>query len=293
MITAKILADSVNPSNRRITSFLLTYPRMIHSELLTHRNFSRNSASSRAIPFKKMVELVRDNTALPEKWPFEKSGMQGGEDLTKEDEEYCKIVWENAAFNATGFASMLQDRKLHKSLCNRLLEPFAHMTVIVTSTDYNNFFALRAHPDAMPEFQVLAYRMLDEYLKNTPRNLKWGEWHIPEFEGSQWTGSLENNLKIATAKCARTSYLTFDGEHSPEKDIILHDRLTSSGHWSPTEHVAQAKEVPDSHKDFSNFDINYQWRGWYQYRKMFDNENKLDVNLQEILDKKPEWITLD
>ena len=53
-IKAVIAADSINVKGKRITTFIVTMPRIVLAELNTHRVFSRNSASSRAIPFTKM-----------------------------------------------------------------------------------------------------------------------------------------------------------------------------------------------------------------------------------------------
>lgn len=298
MISVKILADSVNPDGNRLTSWLLTYPRFIHSEFMTHRVFSRNAASSRAIPLSKMLAAVDNDPALPERWGAEQKGMQSGDVV--ERPQMAATYWLQARDLAADHAETLANAcGLHKSLCNRLIEPWAHISVIATATDHRNFFALRAHPAAMPEFQVLAYRMLAQYLANEPRHVHWGGWHIPEFDGSKWTGSLDTNLKIATARCARLSYLTFDGDYSPEKDIELHDRLAASGHWSPFEHCAQAVNGEDPASDpnnpqaeWSNFDVGGAWSGWLQYRKLFADENRTAVDLDEILKTKPDWITI-
>lgn len=263
--------------------------------MMTHRVFSRNAASSRAIPFKKMVKDVMDNPAMPERWGAEQRGMQSADRTI--GKAHCEDIWMAARNAAEACASTLHMQDLHKSLCNRLLEPFAHITVLATATDAGlaNFFALRAHPAAQPEFQVLAYRMLARYIMEAElREVEWGQWHIPHFDN---TPDYANDglscvdgtmLKVATARCARLSYLTFDGEHSLEKDIELHDRLVRDRHWSPFEHCAQA--VEGEHAE-SNFDVE-EWSHWQQYRKQFSNENKTKINLQMCLDAKPDWITL-
>lgn len=300
MITVKILADSINPSGTRLTSWLLTYPRFIHSEFLTHRVFSRNAASSRAIPYKKMADIINDNPAMPERWPKEQKGMQGGEELDGQTKFNIQSDWRTSSLNALNFADSFHKQGLHKSLCNRLLEPWAHITVIATATDHSNFFALRAHPAAMPEFQVLAYRMLDQYLKSGVEVKQWGDWHIPKFSDEVLGLSWEGYLKVATAHCARLSYLTHEGEYSIDADIALHDRLMESGHWSPFEHCAQAINVNGNMGKFktypwSNFDPMSQGlvtSGWGQYRKLFDGENITGVNFEGIMASKPDWITI-
>ena len=295
MITVKILADSINPAGSRLTSWLLTYPRFIHAEFMTHRCFSRNAASSRAIPFHKMMEEVCINPALPEYWGAEKKGMQSGDRLDEREENEVFAAWMNAKNNALGWASTCSGLGLHKSLCNRLIEPFSHITVLATATDHRNFFALRAHPEAMPEFQVLAYRMLAEYLKNEPKEAPWGGWHIPQFENApseQAFAHTSDRLKIATARCARLSYLTHDGEISYAKDIELHDRLLASGHMSPFEHCAEAVDPDIARYPRSNFDFSGSRCGWRQYRKNFAQENRTVVDYDAIMASKPEWITV-
>lgn len=313
-ISARILADSANPANVRLTSFLLTYPRFIHSELMTHRAFSRNAASSRAIPFKKMVEAVDKNPAHPEYWAAEQKGMQGGAELSPEKVQNARNLWRYGKNQAVFVAQRLAEIGVHKSIANRRLECDAHMTVIVTATAAGiaNFFALRAHPAAQPEFQVLAYRMLDIYYKNPVRAINWGGWHIPVFHTNELAENenqdTQRTIKIATARCARLSYLTFDGEYDPQKDIELHDRLAASGHFSPFEHCAQAKEMQRypsqcvkgyDRSQISNFDIGYIANpgypfasGWLQYRKTLENECVTQIDPAAILAQKPAWITL-
>ena len=132
---------------------------------------------------------------------------------------------------------------LHKQIANRVLEPFVFQTTLVTATEWENFLALRADPDAQPEFQALADLMLDAYVANTPRALAAGEWHIPFGDMMPGGLTLEEQLRVATARCARLSYLTFDGIIHVERDVELHDRLARRGHWSPFEHIAQALDT--------------------------------------------------
>ena len=305
MISVKILADSINPLGIRLTSWLLVYPRFIHSEFMTHRVFSRNAASSRAIPFQKLLAAIQENPAMPEYWGEELKGMASGKAISGDRLNLCDATWRLAAKQAIGHANEMADASLHKSLCNRLIENFGHITVLATASDHRNFFSLRAHPAAMPEFQVLAYRMLAAYHASTPSLIAWGDWHIPEFKSQPKHGidvrEFSDRLKIATARCARLSYLTFDGEYAPEKDIELHDRLLSSGHMSPFEHCAQATPGPESEYGYSleywlekrsNFDDNCRlFCGWTQYRKTIENENRTHLSLDDILSTKPDWIT--
>lgn len=381
MIKAEIIADSKNEFGNRITTMIVTMPRIILAEFNTHRMFSRNSASSRAIPFEKMVKSVEENPFIPIAWQKDHKGMQGTEyfqenetfisenpmdrfanGITKEDGSAVRIIgrlkaewlWARdmavqAAINLNncgvkyhpnGDTSKLtgDGRGLTKQLCNRLLEPFMWHTVLITATEWENFFALRCpqyveplsnkiyrskkdlvKETFLPENRIkeqhltdnyfrkinkgqaeihmmaLAEAMWDAYNESTPKQLRAGEWHIPfgdnikpeTYEGyEEWS---KRCIKIATARCARVSYTVVGEEDKPnnyENDIKLHDRLAESGHWSPFEHCAKAMNEEEwvnyingiqSHRttgitnDIMGWSGNF--RGFIQYRKMFDNEN--------------------
>jgi thymidylate synthase ThyX len=143
-INATIVADSINPQGDRITTMLVTFPRFILAELNTHRMFSRNSASSRAIPFEKMVKMVQEDPFIPIAWQKDHKGMQGTEYFTSDiDIEANEIKWNAAKERAIKTTISLHDLGVTKQLCNRLLEPFMWHTVIVTATEWENFFKLR------------------------------------------------------------------------------------------------------------------------------------------------------
>ena len=283
-IEAKIICDSINPAGKRITSFLVTYPRFIHAEIMTHRALSRNAASSRAIPTEKILKAVKENPAMPEWWGANQSGMQAKEELPLE----CRIPAMHAIKGLGRISSEivreLNELGLHKQIANRYLEPWFHITVLITATEWQNFFGLRAHPDAQPEFQVLAYRMLDAYLKNKPTKLEWGDWHLP-FASRDEFSNLQDAIFHSVACAARTSYTTHEGEYTPEKQAALVQKLASAGHWSPFEHQAQAASLV--FKNSSNFK-----GGWLQYRTTFPNQNRANVDLTEIMKTKPNWIKL-
>jgi thymidylate synthase ThyX len=261
MIQAKIIKDSINRLDTRLTTWELTYPRFIHSEIMTHRTLSKNSASSRAIPVSKMIKNIEDNPAMPERWGKTGKGMQDHGELDMGSTRVCQELWLSARDQMISVTQKLLDQKLHKQVANRILEPFSHMTIICSGTEWENFFSLRAHPDAQPEFQILAYKMLDLYNESIPDNLGWGDWHIPYYTDLLEDLSIEDKLKVATARCARVSYLNFDGKIEIAKDIELHDMLLESGHFSPFEHCAQTVWFPDLFNS-SNFGP-----GYAQYRK--------------------------
>lgn len=152
-ISATIVADSVNQQGDRLTSLLITFPRILLSEINTHRMLSKNTSSSRAIPFKKMVEAVQNNPFIPIAWQKEHSGMQGSEYITDLiDLELNTNAWLKARDNAISMAKYLnhgvkegRDNGVTKQLCNRLLEPFMWTTMLITGSreGWDNFFRLR------------------------------------------------------------------------------------------------------------------------------------------------------
>jgi len=183
-ISATIIADSVNgKTGDRLTTFLLVFPRIVLAEFNTHRKFSRNSASSRAIPFKTMLKNVQEDPFIPIKWMKDHSGMQGTEYITDKNlVGHIEKDWLIARDYAVCQAKRLSELGgVTKQFCNRLLEPFLWHTVIVTASDYENFFALRANEGAEIHIQDLAEKMLVEYNNSTPKVLQEGEWHIPDF----------------------------------------------------------------------------------------------------------------
>jgi len=403
-ISAEIVADSVDPRGNRITSFLLTYPRFIHGEVMTHRMFSRNSASSRAIPFEKMVKMVKEDPFIPIAWQKDHKGMQGSEYETHlEHIKLNEIEWLEARDSAIEHAKVLNTKgEITKQLCNRLLDPYMWHTVLVTATEFENFFDLRCPKyyfepsneyfrskkdflkkwnstfkvgvdiseettedswtveqwhtlfnisQAEIHIQALAEDMWDKMNESAPRLLEPGQWHIPfgdnmfseditkdykttkisdlDFHkrrimfiikdgevitapqgtskshteyfgdvtglirGFRWNNNVytykngfipveseevkhhfnglnlyaggkdffhykygdDPKIKISTARCARLSYMTFDGEIDYEKDIKLHNRLLKSRHSSPFEHCARVMDT----KEYNRFTKGYNF----------------------------------
>lgn len=273
MIKAEIVADSVSHAGVRITTFILTYPRFIHAEFMTHRVLSRNASSSRAIPVAKFMAAIMNEPAMPSSFTKNCKGMQAKESIENQDE--AVKIWLEARDAMVGFAQRLSDLGVHKQHANRLLEPFQHITVITTATDWSNFFALRCHPDAQPEFQELARKMFQIYKSNNPKEILPGEWHLPLVDDLKGVWKVEDAIKVSVARCARVSYNTHDGsENTFQKDQELYNRLLGNSpiHASPAEHQAQATDDPEVQS--GNF------RGWIQYRKTLSNENILTFNGQ-------------
>lgn len=266
MISVEIVADSISPSKKRITSFVCTFPRFILAEFNTHRMFSRNAASSRAIPTKKFIEKVQEDPVMPVHWGKNQSGMQAFSEISPSDIPVAETIWLQARDKMILCAKELQSLNVHKQIINRLLEPWFGVTVIVTATEYDNFFKLRINENAQPEIFQLASLMKSKLLESTPKEIGIGSWHIP-FADKHISNvpKEEDLLKIGVARCARVSYLTFEGVIDYEKDYALHDQLKEDGHWSPFEHCATPCSSSD--ESYGNF------TGWKQYRKFFKEEN--------------------
>jgi thymidylate synthase ThyX len=269
--SARILLDSLSPAGVRLTTMEVRYPRFIHSECMTHRSFSRNSASSRALPIRKMIDAVRAEPAMPLWWGRNQSGMQAREEIDEGARTLAESEWRRALDDALVHAERLAaaDINLHKQLVNRILEPFAWITVIITATEWSNFFTQRTHEDAQPELKHIATMMLDAYRASTPVPRALGAWHTPLVLADEEASlPLGERLKISVARAARVSYLSHDGTRDHAKDIELYERLVgggANGHWSPFEHVATPLE---SRAEWSG-----NFRGWEQYRKRFPQEH--------------------
>lgn len=145
LISATIVADSINVQGNRITTFELVFPRFILAELNTHRVFSKNSASSRAIPFSKMVKEVEERPFIPIAWQKHHSGMQGSEYIVEEEDLRHPIAtWLRGRDYQVQQAKLLYNNcEVTKQLCNRMLEPYMYHKVLLTATEFDNFFELR------------------------------------------------------------------------------------------------------------------------------------------------------
>jgi hypothetical protein len=263
---AKIIADSISPAGIRLTTLQVTFPRFLLPALNTHRMLSRNSASSRAIPVRKRIQQVMADPFIPEQFGRNQKGMHANSDIDAAEQEIAHDIWTEALDAAIHWANELADLDVHKQLANRLLEPFLWHTVVVTATNWANFFHLRDHPDAQPEFQKIARMMRDVMKASTPQTVLFEEWHLP-YASQQLVDSgmaWERLALVSAARCARVSYLTHDGRIDGEADLALATKLLAAGHMSPFEHPAKPG-YPDHY--YGNF------RGWQQYRKLIPGES--------------------
>lgn len=271
-IRAKVIADSINPDLERLTTFEITFNRYILSELNTHRMLSKNSASSRAVPVSKIIHQVWSDPAVPVSWGANRPGMQASSELSGWRRRLARRLFLSARIPALAFAWTLAKMGLHKQVTNRILEPWMWHTAIISGTSWENFFKLRDHADAQPEFRVLAQRIRTAMDESVPTLLNWSDWHMPYTDDYDsiishllpldYDDSIPIRAWISCARCARVSYVRQDEKREPVKDIEMMQRLKKSGHWSPFEHVAQAQRITAG-----NFS------GWMQLRKFYPDES--------------------
>jgi thymidylate synthase ThyX len=292
----QVIEHSITAEGQELLTVVARYPRFIHSEVMTHRDFSRNAASSRAIPVKKIIDQVRSDPAMPVFWGKNQPGMQAAEELDNITDDFClqedrqirftrkqavRHHWLQGKDEAVRRAEAMSALGLHKQIANRILEPWMWMTTIITATNWSNAFKLRRAKDAQPEIKVLFDLIWRAKKRSKPKLLQDGEWHLPFVtklekhdhmlrlvsaigDGYQIGQPPFWNLlqKLSVARCARVSYLNHDGTNPDiEKDLDLHDRLIEAPHASPFEH--QATPMLGRHANFV---------GYKQYRSMIANE---------------------
>lgn len=305
-ISATIIKDSISEEDKRITTMQLRYPRFIHSEFMTHRMFSRNASSSRAIPVERMIQDILNDTAMPIHWGKNQKGMQAHEECNNSVTLTAPLVYSDGGggqlqvsqiadiplginremtiehYHATAQEAWLEarDRAIdmalayhkagyHKQVVNRLLEPFMHINTLVTATEWSNFFALRNHPDAEPHIAMLAREMKKAMDNSRPWWLWEGDWHLPYMSNNaiQELGRMDA-IKSSVARCARVSYFTHDTGTTPtlSQDLALYDQLVGGDIIHASPAEHQATPTFAEYRS-GNF------RGWKQYRKSLINEN--------------------
>lgn len=263
---AKVIADSISPDLIRLTTLQVCCPRFILAEVNTHRVFSRNWRSSRAVPVDKMIEEVRNHPFIPSQFTRNQAGMQGGEPLSGAELVHAEMVWREAAEVAAHYAERLAAVGVHKQYANRGLEPYLYVHGVISATEWDNFFKLRLHKDAQPEFQELAQQMAHAINQSTPVERKHygtNSWHLPyitDFERSDH--DLDYLMKMSASRCAWVSYKPFDESDAPNHvkvERTFNKLMSEPMHASPFEHVATPGSV---HK--SNF------IGWDQWRHFLE-----------------------
>jgi len=295
-IIARVVAKSKSSvTGKVITTFEIDFPRMILSELNTHRMLSKNSASSRAIPIKKTIEQVRTTPAMPVHWGKNQAGMKAKEELSTEDSFWAKSEWEDAALSASNSSERMESLGLHKQVGNRILEPFVFMKTVITGTEWNNFFYLRDHEDADPTIAELAKCMREANEQSDIVELRPGDWHTPYYLDGFWKDSgyagrdmmavdnkrdggstLANALAISSSCCAQVSFRLLDP--SLEKADKIYERLVESKpvHASPFEHSATPMEdLYFENKGVDSVNVPFDPDSWQEGITHVDKNGKL------------------
>lgn len=289
---ARILADSISPDDVRLTTMEVVIPRIVLAEFNTHRMFSRNSASSRAIPVEKMLQRARDCPYVPQEFGANQKGMLAG-DAEQVDQVRARTQWLFANGSAILHASNLLDLGVHKQLTNRLLEPWLWHTIIVSATEWDNFFHLRCHPHAHPDIRKTAELMREAMKESTPKEIGYGAWHLPliweedryAFDDCDFAALPMNELPLCSiGRCARVSYLTHDGRRDVAEDIALARRLLENGHMSPFEHVA---------RPMSSRELGDRWRWIVELENGKTTSTSWGAGAQPVIEPEPGFLLED
>lgn len=280
--TVEVILDSISPDGIRLTTLHARYPRMIHAEVMTHRMFSRNARSSRAVPSSR---LRAEDIYVP-RFAHNQKGMRAAGLLSDEEQRRAEEIWNIMALGCQYGSEQLSspdDLNVHKQWTNRPLEFFGYIDVLISSTKWNNFLALRTDGAAQPEMQSLAWAVKDALEQSRPEDVLHDWWHLPYIEADDWAESAggsdlnyqQNVLcRVSAARCARISYAPFEGANGILADLERFEKLMNSGliHASPMEHQATPDEEdliegrwvhPTQHGNF---------HGWRQFRKMIPGE---------------------
>lgn len=293
--SAKVICHSEAPNGEQLITMEIELHRFILPEFNTHRSFSRNFQSSRAVPIDKMIEQVRNNPAMPVHWGRNQKGMVAEKELSGAELTGAMNVWKQAADSACVHAEHLNAVGVHKQIVNRLLEPFMRTKGVVTATKdaYEAFFKLRCHKDAQPEIKLLAERMQKAIAESKPRKLNYGEYHLPYVDDLSLTMSMylrksdliKDKVKISSSCSAQVSYRVLDD--SLDKALKIYDMLNlpengvypeDPPHFSPTEHIAKVVEntlIEDYSSDETTYYYpdqsgNFNSVMFWQYRKALE-----------------------
>ncbi len=285
--SANVVLHSISPDGIELFTIEATYPLIIHNQIMTHRAFSRNSASNRARPVEKLIDDVLDDPYIPERWPINGSGMVPKEYMDEAHYiEEARYYWELGLQNAIDTSKALASIGVHKEIASRPLIPWQWNTILITATEWGNFFNLRIDKDAQDGIHKVAEMIWQAQQNSQPQRLDYGDWHLPFIKQEDideiWTRTgfdteaTEDQLKIiSAARCARISFLNHHGQRELDKDIDLAERLIKKGDMSPTEH--QATPLPPT-KRHSTSNPAPRWSGnlygWKQFRKEIPNENR-------------------
>ncbi len=260
-VSAKVVCDSISTRGIRLTTMEVTFHRMILPQVLTYRAFSRSTSSHRAIPTRKVIERSENDIAYPTFWGKNKPGMHATEEVESIDE--CRAVWDEIHREVVKGVKKLQALGLHKEIANRPLDPFSWVTMLISATDWENFFEQRLVGEGVQaEHRALAEAINTALASSEPEKLSIGDWHLPYVLASEKELSIREQKEISVGRCARVSYLNHAGVRSIADDCALYEKLRDANppHMSPFEHVARPSYYADNYKSAKNF------KGWVQLR---------------------------
>lgn len=267
-ISAKVVEFSESTTNTLVT-FELTFPRIILAELNTHRVFSRSTSSSRAVPVDK-VNAALEEPFVPVRFGANQAGMSPADNLNAADTAKAHALWLLAANSASATTVLLKNLGVHKQWANRITEPFSYVSTVVTTSEVENFFALRDHEAAQDEMQILACAMKEACNKATPKGLEKGEWHLPFVTDEERASRPLHLCILASAmRCGGVSYFRQGlGREFMDAALKAQDMAKSVPcHASPFEHQATPDPMWLQQHLHGNF------RGWIQFRRMLDYFN--------------------
>lgn len=311
--TAGVVLHSISPDGVELKTIQARYPRMVHADAKTHRlirgwhdemleihhdlslladeSLSRNGRSSRAVPFSKLLSETYQAPYIPH-FLKNQPGMIAGEEFDETTLANLQARWKLLAEVVCREMQFFAEAGVHKQWVNRPLEAFGYIDVLISGTDWQNFFHLRDEQGAQPEVQDLAKAIRLAMEASTPKLLQPGEWHLPYADREEDRQSTIDFLragtrrlinsdeiiavlrKLSVARCARLTYEPFNGEGSVEAEIKRHDTLVVSQpvHASPAEHQATPDTFSKEHESWDQPWLHGNLRGWCQYRKMLPNE---------------------
>lgn len=301
-ISAKVIQHSKSIyTDKELITFEIEFPRFILAELNTHCMLEKNSSSSRAVPIKTQCKLIEENPAMPVHWGMNQSGMVAEQELDELRIEAAKGVWIAAMKSAISHVLVLDQTSVHKQLANRVAEPWQRMKTVISGTELENFFYLRDHPSAQPEFAELAKVMLEAKKNSKPMYIANNEWHVPYVDRERINDELkyfscgqeltvEQALMVSASCAAQTSYRKSD--ESLEKAKQVFERLNignpnEPAHASPTTHQGTPIDYDHLYEDMTDTwpaGVSHMtrdkrlWSGKFQdfiqYRKLIPNEAK-------------------
>lgn len=303
----EFIQGSIAHCGTKITTLVLEYPRVIHAQLLTHRVFSKNSSSSRAVPIKSAIDQIDQNPAQYI-WTENQSGMSGQVitdpvKLNKINEAMTNL-WNQVKQTVLYLGSKESEGGLnvHKQNAARPLEYYQNIRIVLTSTEWENWDWLRIDSAAQPEIALLAKLIKEARESGDYLKLVEGEWHVPfivrkvnpstdeltyHHPETHAELSIQEAKELSMSICAQTSFRKEDYSDEKTENVIGKLFTGKKVHASPSEH--QATPIPNFTGSFyetsnwpdgvTHMDRNCDfWSGnfkhWIQNRQLIPNHDK-------------------